>query len=58
MFNYGSPRVGNDQFNQKIDSLFNGKNFRLVHLADIVTHWPNSINHAGYHHIPRELWYN
>lgn len=57
LYNFGSPRVGNEAFYNKIKQLYGGSDFRLVNQDDIVPHWPKALTHYGYHHIEREVFY-
>jgi predicted lipase len=54
-YNFGSPRVGNDQF-ANFFTYFPIKPFRVTHYYDIVPHLPEEI--LGYHHISNEIWYD
>eukprot|EP01113_Clastostelium_recurvatum_P036018 TRINITY_DN5080_c0_g2_i1.p1 TRINITY_DN5080_c0_g2~~TRINITY_DN5080_c0_g2_i1.p1 ORF type:complete len:336 (+),score=68.32 TRINITY_DN5080_c0_g2_i1:97-1008(+) len=57
IYNYGSPRVGNNEFAQLYESLPMGKaTFRIVNQADIVPHLPPL--GLKYYHVPREVWFN
>ncbi|KAL7540939.1 hypothetical protein ACHAXR_010488 [Thalassiosira sp. AJA248-18] len=58
MYNFGSPRVGNDAFCKKFDSLVgNGidEAYRIVNNQDVVTRFPRTVNalvlgNIGYDH--------
>ena len=56
MYNYGSPRVGNEAFVQRFDSLIQDKRideaYRIVNGADAVTRMPRTVNtlSIGYEH--------
>lgn len=54
-YNYGSPRVGNDNFVKSFNS-FSTKYYRITHYYDIVPHVPEEF--LGYSHISNEIWYN
>ena len=53
-YNFGSPRVGNENFVHVFNSLIYG--FRVVHNNDIVTNLPPSS--FGYEHISQGVWYD
>lgn len=57
MIHFGSPRVGNEAFYNKVKATFGASAFRVTHANDIVPHWPKALSHAGYHHIEKEVWY-
>jgi hypothetical protein len=49
-YNFGSPRVGNDEFRQKFDSLVgNGidESYRIVNGQDVVARLPRTVNALG-----------
>jgi hypothetical protein len=50
---YGSPRVGNQEFVDKFNSL-GYQSFRVVHDTDFVVQVPSSSQ--GYVHVPTEFW--
>ena len=54
-YNYGSPRVGNDNFVKSFNS-FSTNYYRVTHYYDIVPHVPEEF--LGYSHISNEIWYN
>lgn len=60
LINFGSPRVGNKSFANKVNELFNGDNsFRVTHDNDPVPSVPFKLFwDFGYHHISREVWYS
>ena len=53
--NFGSPRVGNDNFVESYNS-YNINNYRVTHDYDMVPHLPEEF--LGYQHIANEIWYN
>ena len=53
-YNFGSPRVGNENFVDSFNSLIYG--FRVVHNNDIVTNLPPDT--FGYKHISQGVWYD
>jgi len=53
-YNFGSPRVGNENFVDSFNSIVYG--FRVVHNNDIVTNLPP--NNFGYKHISQGVWYD
>ena len=59
MYNFGSPRVGNDAFCQKFDSMIESgrinESYRIVNDQDVVTRTPRTVNalvlgNIGYEH--------
>jgi hypothetical protein len=53
MYNFGNPRVGNDEFYDWVKAS-GDVNYRVVHDNDIVPHTPP--NSFGFHHIATEIW--
>lgn len=55
LYNYGSPRVGNQVFSDFVYSDIPNL-FRIVNRADIVPHLP--LKDMGFHHVAEEVWWN
>jgi len=55
VWNFGSPRVGNQAFEEYYSSLVN-LSWRTVNQEDIVPHVPLQI--MNYHHVPTEVWFS
>ena len=57
VYNYGSPRTGNQAFTDHIFSLFaDGSFWRVIHAADPVPHLP--LTEMGFNHAGDESFYN
>lgn len=55
VYNYGLPRVGDENFSSFYTSLV-PDTYRLVNGHDIVPHLP--LEAMGFHHVPTEVWEN
>jgi len=55
MYNYGSPRVGNQVFSDYFTKLV-PNTIRVTNRKDIVPHLP--VQQMGYHHVQEEVWFD
>jgi predicted lipase len=56
LYNFGSPRTGNQAFTDHVMRLFpEGTFYRVVHSNDIVPHLP--VTGMGFNHAGTEVWY-
>jgi hypothetical protein len=52
-YQFGSPRVGNDQFAREFDAKFGKHSYRVTHAMDPVPHLPI----LNYQHVSQEIFY-
>jgi len=56
VYNFGSPRVGNQNFGTYYDSVVGvGNTWRVINKADIVPHLPPEL--MSFFHVNRQVWY-
>jgi len=55
VYNYGSPRVGNQAFQTFYQKLIS-TTYRIVNMNDMVPHLPTAS--MGFHHVAQEVWWN